>query len=90
MVNKIVYTDGVKKLLNNPINEDLYNKLCPVSSQPGVLYGPLKSYWWLLAFQPILSANGTPTYNIANFVILIIKDLTSNEYSVKHSFDVVK
>ena len=73
MVDKIVYTNGIKKLLDNPrqfeklsidpdkelnfipdceqnvidilkeiknknqINEDLYNKLRPIGSQPGVL-----------------------------------------------------
>ena len=78
MIDKIVYTNDIKKLLDNPrqfeklsidpskelnfvlncekkvidilkeiknknqIIEDLYNKLCPVGSQPGVLYGLAK------------------------------------------------
>ena len=78
LIDKIVYTNGIKKPLYNPIqfeklsidpskelnfildceqnvidifreikkkyhiNQDLYNKLCPVGSQPGALYGLAK------------------------------------------------
>ena len=42
------------------------------------------------AFQPILSAIGTPTYKIAKFLVPMLKDLTSSEYSVKDSFDFSK
>ena len=42
------------------------------------------------AFRQILSAIGTPTCKIAKFLVLILKDLTSNEYSVKDSFHFAK
>ena len=42
------------------------------------------------AIRPILSVNGTPTYEIATFLVPILKDLTSNKYSVKDSFDFAK
>ena len=42
------------------------------------------------AIRPILSVNGTLTYEIATFLVPILKDLTSNKYSVKDSFDFAK
>ena len=58
------------------------NKLRPVGSQPGVLYGLAKVHKKVIngcpAFRPILSAIETPTYNIAKFLVPILKDLTSN------------
>ena len=74
----------------NQINEELYNKLCPVSSQPGALYGLAKVHKKVIdgcpAFRPILSAIGTPTYRIAKFLLPVFKDLTSIECSVKDLF----
>ena len=37
-------------------------------------------------FQPILSAIGTCTYNMAKFFVSILKDFTLNEYTVRDSF----
>ena len=69
--------------------EDLYNKLRPVGSQSGHLYGPAKVHKKVIdgcpAFRPILSVIGTPTYMIDMFFVPALKDLTSNEYSVKGS-----
>ena len=130
MIDNIVYTNGIKKLLDNPrqfkkltidlnkelnfilnceqkvtdipkeiknknqIIDNLYNKLRPVGSQPGVLYCLAKFHKKVIdgcpAFRPILSATGTTTYKIAKFLVPILKDLTSNEYSVKDSFDFAK
>ena len=42
------------------------------------------------AFRPILSAIGTPTCKIGKFLVPALKDLTSNEYSVKDSVDFAK
>ena len=130
MIDKIVYTNDIKKLLDNPrqfkklnidpskelnfvlnceqkfidilkeiknknqINEDLYTKLRPVGSQPGVIYGLTKVHEKVIdgcpAFRPILSAIRTPMYKIAKFLVPITKDLTSNKYSGKDSFDFAK
>ena len=40
--------------------------------------------------RPILSAIGTPSYKIAKFCVVILKGLTSNQYSVKDSFGFAK
>ena len=42
------------------------------------------------AYRPILSVIGAPTYKITKFLVPILKDLTSNEYNVKDSFDFTK
>ena len=39
-----------------------------------------------LPSRPILSAINTPTYELAKFLVLILKYLTSNEYTWKDSF----
>ena len=38
-------------------------------------------------FRPILSAIGTPTYKLAKFFVPILNSITSNEYTIKDSFD---
>ena len=87
--------DILKEIKNkNRINEDLYNKLHPVCSQSGVLYGLANIHKKVIdgcpTFRPIFSAIGTSTYQIARFLVPILKDLTSNEYSVEDSFDFAK
>ena len=37
-------------------------------------------------FQPIFSTSNTPTYKLAKVLVLILKFLTSNEYTVKDLF----
>ena len=72
----------------------MYNQLCPVGSQPGAIYGLAKVHKKVIdgcpAFRPILSAIRTLTYKIAKFLVPALKDLTSNEYSVKDSFHFAK
>ena len=87
--------DILKEIKNtSQINEDLYNKLRKVDNQPGVLYGLAKVHKKVIdgcpAFQLILSVIKTPRYKIAKFLIPLLKDLTSNEYSVKDSLGFAK
>ena len=87
--------DIVKEIKNkNEIDEDLYNKLRSIGSKPGVLYDLEKIHKKVTdccpAFWAILSVIGIPTYKIAKFLVPILRDLTSNEYSVKDSFDFAK
>ena len=42
------------------------------------------------SFHPILSAIGTPTYNLAKFCDQLLKPLTSNDYIIKDSFSFTK
>ena len=87
--------DFVQEIKNkNQINEDLHNKVRPVGSQPGGLYSVVKVQKKFIdvypAFRLILSVIGIPMYAITNVFVPMLKDLTSNEYSVKDSFDFAK
>ena len=61
-----------------------------MGSNPGVLYGLCKVHKGIegksTPFRPILSSIGTCTYNLAKFFIPLLKDHTSNCYTVKDSF----
>ena len=76
----------------NIIDKKIYDKLCPVGSHFGILNGVVKVHEQLVnncqTFKPILSAIGTPTYNIATFHALILKPLTTNNYMLRDTFEV--
>ena len=83
--------DLLKKFQNkNAISEETHNKLRPVGSKPGKLYGSTKVHKPLTnglpPFRPILSAIGTPTYKLAKFLVPVLSDITENEFTVKDSF----
>ena len=87
-------TDLLKKLKNkNAISEETYNKLRPVGSKPGTLYGSVKVHKPLInalpRFRPIFSAIGTPTYKLAKFLVPVLPDITQNGITVKDSFTFV-
>ena len=87
-------TDLLKKLKNkNAIIKETYNKLWPVGSKPGTLYGSTKLHKPLInalpSLGPILSVIGTPTYKLAKFLVLLLSDITQNEFTVKDSFTFV-
>ena len=58
---------------------------------PGILYGNPKVYKTVVnntpKFRPILSEVNTPTYSLAKFLNPILSPLTTNESTVKNSFD---
>ena len=87
-------TDLLKKRKNkNAISEDTYNKIRPVGSKLRTLCGSAKvhkpSKIGLSPFRSILSAIGTPTYKLAKFLVLVLSDITQNEFTVKGSFTFV-
>ena len=82
----------MKKLKNkNAICEETYNKLRPVGSTPGALYGSAKLHNPLInglpPFRSILSAIGSPAYKLAKFLVLVLSDISlQNKFTVKDSF----
>ena len=64
-------------------------KICSAGSKPGILYGQAKVHKPVedncLSFRPILLVIGTPTYDLAKFLLPILKPLTENEYTVHDS-----
>ena len=58
-------------------------------SRPGILYGSAKVHKPIIddctSFRPILSATGTPTYNLGKFLVPILSPLTVNEFTIHDS-----
>ena len=94
---------GIEKKLTNllkelktseTISEIDYKKLKPRGSSFGVLYGLCKTHKKVLnkcpPFRPILSAIKTPSYNLAKYLIPLIKAITKNNFTVKNSFEFAK
>ena len=86
----VSFLKGIKK----SIGEDLYKSLYPQGSQPGIMYGSSKIHKPLVnAFpnlRPILSALNTDTYKWAKLFVPLLRHLTSNEFTLKDSFEFAK
>ena len=81
---------GIKKY----IGEDLYQNLYPQGSQPGIMYGSSEIHKPLVngyhKLRPILSALNTGTYKWAKFFVPLLRHLTSNQFTLKDSFEFAK
>ena len=83
---------NVLKDLNNKeqIAEVDYNHPYPCGSHPGILYAMAKEHQPVTdrcpSLRPIFSAINTPSYKLAQFLVLLVKPLTSNDYTIKDSF----
>ena len=83
-------TNILKKLIaSNSISEEKRIPFKLVGTRPSIMYGLCKFEKIFiddcLPFRPILPAINTPTYKLPKFLVLILKSLTSNEYTVKDS-----
>ena len=67
-----------------------YDKVCPVGSHFGILNDLDEVHKQLInnypPFRPILLVIAAPIYNIAEFLVLILKPLTTNHYTLKDTF----
>ncbi|XP_063602489.1 uncharacterized protein LOC134778569 [Penaeus indicus] len=72
---------------NDSISLETYNQLRASGSLPGILYGLPKVHKPDIPVRPILSAIKTFNYNLAEFLVPILKPITTNEYTVQNSFD---
>ena len=72
----------------------MYKSLYPQSSQPAVMYESSKIHKPLVNSAPklrlILSALNTGTYNWAKFFVPLLQHLTSNQFTLKDSFEFAK
>ena len=82
------------KRVKSYVTTDLYKHLYLQDSQPGIMYGLSKIHKPLVnsfpKLRPILSAINTGTYKWAKFFVPLLKPFTSNNYTVKDSFDFAK
>ena len=92
--DKLIYMTEYPKQVKSSVTTVLYKHLHPQGSQRGIMYGLSKIYKPLvnifLKLRPILSAINTCTYKWAKIFVSFIKPFTSNNYTVKDSFDFAK
>ena len=85
-------TDLLKQLNDSQVISDTeYNKLKPRGSRFGILYGLCKIHKSLIdncsPFLPIWSAIKTPSYNIVKHLAPILETATTNQFTIKNSFE---
>ena len=94
-VKKNNYITNLEKKITSDLNQLKDEEIIePVGSRPGVetnLGNHLgkvhkETNNGLPPFRPILSAIGTPTYDLAKFLLSFLTPLTQNEYTVTDSF----
>ena len=81
----------LRKFLNYKlISKETYCNLFSSGTSPGILYGLPKTHKVGTPLRPILSTIGTFNYNLAKFFVPIIEPLTTNDYTLKNSYDFIK
>ena len=79
---------AVNKLKNNSvIDPALASKLTTSGSCPGVMYGLPKVHKPGVPMRPILSASGTTAYNLSQYLVTLLSDLTTNVFTIKNSYE---
>ena len=88
--NKI--TDAMKRLLSQGfISDRMYDRLAPRYTNPPQLYGLPKIHKDGVPMRPIVSAIGSPSYNLAKELARILTPLAGhNGYSEKNSASFVQ
>lgn len=71
----------------NILSENQYNSMFASGTHPGILYGLPKTHKTGIPIRPILSACRTATYHIAKFLVPILNSLTTNEFTLRNSYD---
>ena len=80
----------INKLKNNSIiDPTLASKLSTSGSSPGIMYGLPKIHKPNVPMRPILSANNTTSYNLSQYLVTLLSDLSTNEFTIKNSYDFV-
>jgi hypothetical protein len=73
---------------NNVISSDTYLSLHATGSSFGILYGSPKVHKGpTVPIRPILAAYNLPNFKLAKYLVPILSPLTTNEYTVKNSFE---
>ena len=78
-------------LKKGKISASEFEKLNPVGSRPGILYGLSKVHKPLVnglpKMRPILSAIGTAAYSVAKFLVPILAPIANGPSSITNSFE---
>ena len=76
------------------ISESIYKTLRVTGSGPGILYGLPKihkqNFSTVFPFRPIFAAYNTPSFNLAKFLVPVLKPLTTNRFTTDNSYSFVQ
>ena len=89
---KIKFKDHFKVLKNEEkISEKEFDSICPVETTPRILYDNPEVHKTVVnntpKLPPILSAINAPAYFLGKYFNPILSPRTTNEFTVKNSFD---
>ena len=88
--------DKVIRFINNlvslnVITPDVAQSLKPTGSTPGIMYGLLpKVHKDSVPLRPIVAAYNTASYKLAKFLVPLLSKFTTNQFTVKNSYDLSK
>ena len=80
----------LRKYIKPHVQADVYNDILPSGSRAGTLYGLPKTHKPGCPLRPIVSAIGTPQYQLAKFLNSYIQPLVNLDLSVTSSHDFVQ
>ena len=92
----LLYTLRAEDKINNKIrifkklkiiDDDLSSTLTVSGTSPGILYGLPKIHKTGVPMRPILAAYNTPSYNLSKFIVSKLNHLTTNEFTIKNSYE---
>ena len=70
---------------NSIITDDIYNSLYSSGSSYNILYGLPKVHKRDVPLRPILAAYNAPNFAIAKYLVPLLSDLASNQYTLNNS-----
>ena len=80
----------LKKLKNeHVITDEIYKKIAPTGSKPGILYGLPKVHKANTPLRPILSAIGTISYQISKYLVPTLRPISSSPFVIPDTFSFV-
>ena len=87
---KFRQTKKIKLKADNVISNELYNKLAPTGSRPGILYGLPKVHKPFVPLRPIVSSINSHSFPLAKFLVPLVRPISTNQYATHDIFSFVK
>ncbi|XP_064107906.1 uncharacterized protein LOC135216468 [Macrobrachium nipponense] len=69
------------------INNDTYQDLLTTGGSYGIMYGLPKIHKEGIPIRPILTSYDTPNYKLANYLVPLLTEFSSNSYTLKNSLE---
>ena len=77
----------LRQLRKDKVIDDVtLRKILPSGSRPGILYGLPKVHKAGCPFRSIMSSINTFNYNLASYLVDILRPISTNQYTIKDSF----